>query len=220
MEKRNIVLVDDHTVVRKGMKELIEKLGPYTIQAEFDNGLAFLNAFPLHPEPDLILLDLTMPEMNGEEVVELLKKEAITIPILMLTLNSEEATVIRLFRNGIRGYLTKDCRAESLQSALEAIFKTGYYHNEFLTLSLHNEPGASAETDQQKIVRQLTARECEFLKWVCHENELTYEQIADKMCVSKRTVDGYREALFEKFGIKSKTGLVLFVLKYQLFEWL
>jgi two-component system, NarL family, invasion response regulator UvrY len=218
MENRSIVLIDDHTLVRNGLKELIEKLGPYSVTAQFDSGNAFLNALPALPKPDLIIVDLNMPGISGFDLVEKLKNSEDEQVILILTLESDEQTIIRLFRNGVRGFLKKNCSAEILKNALDAIFTTGYYHNEFLALSLRMEAGEVQPSGKDKILMQLTEREREFLKWVCHEQEFTYDQVADQMKVSARTVDGYREAIFDKFAIKSKTGLVLFVLKHQLFD--
>ncbi len=215
--KKNIVLVDDHVIVRNGLKELIAKLGPYKVSAEFNNGQEILAAQPFKNIPDLIILDLSMPGMNGDVVMDELNAAGSKIPVLILTLNSDEATIIKLFRSGVRGYLQKNCSADVFKTALDEIFRCGYYHNEFLVLSLQNNSGSTKKTEQEKVLEQLTPREKEFLKLVCHEKEYTYEQIADKMSVQHRTVDGYREALFEKFGIKSKTGLVLFVLKHNLF---
>lgn len=220
MEKRSIVLVDDHVIVRNGLKELIEKLGPYHVSGQFDNGTALLAALPLEPAPDLLILDLNMPGVTTTEILAALRTAGHDIPVLILTLDSDEPTIIRLFRSGVRGFLKKDCNAETLGTAIRAIFDTGYHTNEFLALSLKNDSGDTGKTEQQKVLEQLTAREREFLKLVCDEKEYTYEQIADQMNVQHRTVDGYREAIFEKFGIKSKTGLVLFVLKHQLFEHL
>lgn len=217
MEIKHIILVDDHVIVRNGLKELIEKLGPFKVLREFDNGPSLLNAIPFKEKPDLIILDLNLPDMNGDQVLVELNNRNVTTPVLMLTLNTDENTIVKLFRNGVRGYLQKDCSAQTLKTAMEEIFRCGYYHNEFLSLSLRNNESASKKTEQEKILEQLTAREREFLKLVCHEKEYTYEQIADQMKVQHRTVDGYREAVFEKFGIKSKTGLVLFVLKHNLF---
>src|SRR5690606_9365871 len=105
-----------------------------------------------------------------------------------------------------------------LQSALEEIFRSGYYHNEFLTKSLKQNVAETIETERERILKNLTPRERAFLKLVCHENELTYDQIADQIGIQHRTVDGYRESIFHKFEIKSKTGLVLFVLKHRLFD--
>ncbi len=220
METKNIILVDDHVIVRNGLKELIQKLGPYKVISEFDNGEALLSVLPFKKQPDLILLDLNMPGMGGDELVVQLNDLGLTTPVLILTLNADENTIIKLFRNGVRGYLQKDCSAQVLKAGIEEIFRCGYYHNEFLSLSLRKNEGSIKKTEQEKILEQLTAREREFLKLVCHENEYTYEQIADQMKVQHRTVDGYREAIFEKFGIKSKTGLVLFILRHNLFQML
>jgi two-component system, NarL family, invasion response regulator UvrY len=144
----------------------------------------------------------------------------VKIPVLILTLNEDENLIIKLFRSGVRGYLKKNCTASSLKEALEAIFNGGYYHNEFLAYSLKNNAAPDRKSEQEKILEQVTQREKEFLKLVCHEKEYTYEQIADQMNVQPRTVDGYRESIFEKFAIKSKTGLVLFILRHKLLDHL
>jgi DNA-binding NarL/FixJ family response regulator len=214
------VLVDDHVIVRNGLKELIEKLGSYNVIKQFDNGLALLDALPIRPQPDLLILDVSMPHMNGDEVMEQLNARNFDIPVLILTLNQDESIVIKLFRLGARGYLPKNCDANTLRNALSEIARTGYYHNEFLAYSLRTNSATTKKTPQEEILEQLSTREREFLKLVCHEKEYTYEQVADKMSVQHRTVDGYREAIFQKFNIKSKTGLVLFILKHKLFDLL
>lgn len=216
---KNIVLVDDHVVIRNGLKELIEKIGQFKITHQFDNGRSFMDALPLKNEPDLVIMDISMPDMSGDKVMEELKARQIKLPVLVLTLNEDEGLIINLFRLGARGYLKKNCSATILKEAIHQILKSGYYHNEFLTLSLLNE-SKSKKNNQELILEQLSAREREFLKLVCHEKEYTYEQIADKMNVQHRTVDGYRESIFDKFAIKSKTGLVLFILKHKLFDLL
>lgn len=219
-EKKRIVLVDDHVIVRNGLKELIEKIGAYTVVHQFDNGVDFLDKLPGSDQADLIIMDLNMPGIGGDEVAAQLKAQGYTVPVMILTLNSDESTIIRLFRNGVRGFLKKNCSATDLNAALGSIFQYGYFHNEFLALSLQNSGTGEEVSSQQKILHQLTQREREFLKLVCHEDEYTYDQIASEMNVQHRTVDGYRQSVFEKFGIKSKTGLVLFVLKHRLFDHL
>lgn len=218
MDNKQLILVDDHVIVRNGLKELIEKLGPYTVAQEFDSGMDFLVAVKEGLRPDLVLMDLNMPGMNGDEVVVKIRELGFNIPILILTLNSEESVIIKLFRNGVRGFLKKDCRASELRAALETILAGGYFHNEFLTLSLQTDSTEVKLSEKDKIISDLTDREKLFLKLVCNENEFTYEQIADKMGITVRTVDGIREGLFDKYTIRSKTGLVLFVLKNQLME--
>lgn len=218
---KKIILVDDHVIIRNGLKELIEKLGPYKIVHEFDNGKSFLDFLPgLDGKCDLVVMDISMPDMNGDEVIKRLNEKGINVPVLVLTLAEQDDLVVKLFRMGIRGYLRKNCTAAVMKEALEEIFVRGYYHNEFLTYSLQNNLAVTKKSEQESVLERLTAREREFLKWICHEEELTYIQIADKMMVQPRTVDGYRESIFEKFSIKSKTGLVLFVLKYKLFDLL
>lgn len=217
---KNICLVDDHVIIRNGLVELIEKLGPYRVTQQYDNGRAFLDDIHSVPEPDLVIMDISMPKMNGDEVMQQLKELDKKTPVLFLTLNQDEALVVKLFRLGARGYLRKNCNASQMKDALEQISRHGYYHNEFLTSSLQTNTTEIKKTEQEKILEQLTAREREFLKLVCHEKEYTYEQIADQMNVQHRTVDGYRESVFQKFGIKSKTGLVLFILKHRLFDLL
>lgn len=217
-EKKKIVLVDDHIIVRNGLKELIEKTGPYVISDQFDSGDDLLENLAAIENTDLIILDVNMPGLRGDKTAQRLHELKFPVPVLMLTLNSDEKLIIRLFRAGVRGFLKKDCSASELGGALEAIFKFGYFYNEHLALSLSN-PGTGEEAEEEdRVIKQLTNRERDFLKLVCDENEYTYDQIAAKMGVSIRTVDGYRESVFEKFDIKSKTGLVLFVLKNRLFD--
>ncbi|HTB31271.1 MAG TPA: response regulator transcription factor [Bacteroidia bacterium] len=217
---KNIILLDDHIIIRNGLKELIEKLGPFRISCQFDNGQEFLDVITQKPETDLIIMDINMPGMNGDEVVEKLFEKRVKIPVLVLTVSQDESLVIKLFRLGVRGYLKKNCKAEELKNALNEIFDTGYYHNEFLTFSLQTNLSEKEKNTQEIILSKLSVREREFLKLVCNEKEYTYEQIADLMGIHTKTVQGFRESIFDKFGIKSKTGLVLFVLRHKLFEQL
>ncbi len=218
--KHHLVLVDDHVVVRTGLRELIQKLGPYVVVKEFDSGEDLLRALPFKDRPDLIILDLSMPGINGDRVMEELNKRKSSIPVLVLTLNSDENMIVKLFRLGVRGFLPKNCTAAVLRNALEEIFATGYFHNEFLVMSLQKPVIEEAQNEQQKILSKLTTREKQFLRLVCDESEYTYEQIAAIMGLQHRTVDGHRESIFEKFKIKSKTGMVLFVLKHKLIDFL
>ncbi len=208
----SIILVDDHAVVRNGLKVLIERMGNYTIVGEYDNGRDLIDNIKQHQTIDLILLDLTMPVMDGRETIIQLQQNNYNYPVLVLTLETDEQYIIDLFRLGIKGYLPKSSKAVILKSAIDDIIHTGYYHNEMMAKALTTKSGAKNHKD--KILEQVTDREKQFLTLVCAAEEPTYEQIADQMNVSRRTVDGYREALFDKFNIRSKTGLVLFALKY------
>lgn len=208
----SIYLVDDHAVMRAGLKTLIERLGSYTITEQFDNGKQLIESIPFKNPPDLIIMDLNMPVMDGRKAVEYLKEKSVDIPVLILTLEHDESDIIKLFKQGIRGYIPKSSSADVLRTAIEDIANTGYYHNEILIKALTSDK----KNDRQETLNKLTEREKEFVELVCDEKELTYDQIADKMGVSRRTVDGYREEIFQKFNIRSKTGLVLFAIKNKL----
>lgn len=209
----DIFLVDDHPVVRNGLKALIERLGNYRITGEYDNGEELMNDFPFTNPPGLIIMDLAMPIMDGTETVIALKQKGSKIPVLMLTMEANESAIINLFRQGIRGYLPKSATADVLRQAISDILTSGYYHNEMLAKALLS-PDAGVVDERTAVLQQVSQRERDFLKLVCDEQEPTYEQIANAMNVSRRTVDGYRESLFTKFNIRSKTGLVMFAIKY------
>src|ERR1035437_9008102 len=132
--KKRIILVDDHVIIRNGLKELIEKIGPYEICAEYDNGKDFVKDLPFKKIPDLVMMDISMPEMDGIEVMHVLNEKNLQMPVLILTLNQDENLVIRLFRLGVRGYLFKNCTAVIMKEALSEIFRSGYYHNDLLSL--------------------------------------------------------------------------------------
>jgi two-component system, NarL family, invasion response regulator UvrY len=218
-KKYNIVLVDDHVIIRNGLKELIEKLGPYSVTAQFSNGAELLEGLErMTSSPHLIVMDVSMPEMDAEATLQSMNERTINVPVLILTLNQDDERVITLFRLGVRGYLQKTCSASMMADALSEVFRCGYYHNEFLTTSLQSREKLPKKSKRDEILNQLTDRERDFLKLVCDEKEYTYEQVAGIMKVQHRTVDGYRESLFDKFAIKSKTGLVLFVLRNGLLD--
>ncbi len=213
-QKATIFLADDHALVRNGLKELIEKIGPYKVIREFDNGKQLTEGWNNEAVPDLLVLDVEMPEMNGIAVMQWFKEHNIKVRVLLLTLVEHEGLIISLFRLGVRGYLHKNCSAANLRKAIEDILSTGYYHDDMLEKAL------SSDTPQQiqGPLSLLTEKELEFLKLACNEHEYTYEQIADIMGVHTRTVNKYREAVFDKFGVKSKTGLVLYAVKHKLIE--
>ena len=214
---KQIYLADDHVLVRSGLRELIEKIGPFKVTREFDDGRQLVDAYPFDPPPDLIVLDVEMPQMNGKQVMEWFREREISIPVLLLTLTENEAQIIHLFRLGVRGYLHKNCSAVMLRKALDEILSFGYYHDDMMAKALTADDRINRDQVKETL-QQLTEKEKEFLRLTCDQAEYTYEQIADMMDVHPRTVNKYREAIFEKFGVRSKTGLVLFAVKNRLVE--
>lgn len=214
MEKTTIGIIDDHKIVRQGLKELLEKISNYTIAAEFDNGADFLAALPLESPPDLFILDYSMPGMNGIEVLKALEEIEGEYKVLLLTQHFDEQIIDAAYHHGARGFLHKNCTAHDLKFAIDNIVKIGYNNVSEILKRMRNYDESPSKDAKSQIV--LSDRELEFLKLVCDERELTYDQMADSMGLSVKSIESYRTALFERFGIKSKVGLVLFSFKYQI----
>ncbi|MEL1245871.1 response regulator transcription factor [Flavobacterium sp. DGU11] len=217
MQKITIGLVDDHKIVRQGLKELLEKMGNYKVVAEYDNAPAFLLSCNQDEKPSVLIVDYSMPGMNGVELIQEIEKLEIEYKILLLTQHFDDKIIDTAYHYGARGFLHKNCSAADLKFAIDSIAATGYANViEILQRVRKFDVNSLEEKKNHSIL--LTAREHEFLKLVCDERELTYDQMADIMNVSVKSIEAYRSALFDKYNIKSKVGLVLFSYKYKLTE--
>lgn len=211
-----IALVDDHALLRTGLADLVNNLG-YTVLFEADNGKDFCDKLKPGNLPDLVLLDINMPQMDGYETALWLKKNYPEIKVLALSMYDDEKAVIRMLKNGARGYILKDTEPSELKSAIEAILTKGFYYSEMVTGRLmHSISGMDEEGHATQQLLNLTEREIEFIKLAC--TEMTYKEIADQMHLSPRTVDGYRDALFHKLDLKTRTGLVIYAIKNGIFQ--
>jgi DNA-binding NarL/FixJ family response regulator len=215
MTKTSICIIDDHKIVRQGLKELIEKLGSFKVTLEFEDGVSFLNSLPLESPADIYILDYSMPDLNGIEVLKQLNQKEEEYKVLLLTQNFDENIINEAYTNGARGFLNKNCTAHDLKYAINNIITIGYNNVSEILKRVRNYEGA-VQNNNKKI--ELSVRELEFLSLVCDENEFTYEQMSLKMGLSIKTLEGYRVAIFDRFKIKSKVGLVLFSFKNKLTE--
>src|SRR5690606_13501175 len=163
-------------------------------------------------KPQLILLDLSMPVMNGFEIAEWLISNYPCIKIVVLSMLENEEEALKLVRAGIQGYLLKDVEPEEFRAALSIVASGGFFYPNFITRSLVKQLNHKESESAQR--SGLKAREIEFLQLI--GTELTYKEIADRLCVSARTVDGYRDHLFEKLQVKSRVGLVMYAIKNKL----
>lgn len=217
MENTTICIIDDHKIVRQGLKELLEKISNYKVIYEFDSGETFLESLPLKIEPHLYILDYSMPVLNGIEVLKILaQKEALQLKVLMLTQHFDEMIINAAYHYGARGFLHKNCTAQELKFAIDNIVTIGYTN---VTEILKRARSFDVNMDIkqfEKII--LTPRELQFIALVCSDQELTYEHMAEIMKVSLKSIEVYRAGIFERFHIKSKVGLVLFSYKYKLTE--
>ena len=200
----NIALVDDHVLMRKGLANLIQDL-EHQVLFEADNGKDFLDKLKASPSPDLVLMDINMPQMDGYETALEVKENYPDVKALALSMYDDDLAIIKMLRNGARGYVLKDCDPKELKSAIKAVLEKGFYYSELVSGYLIRTINNNDE------ISRLNAKEIEFLKLCC--TEMTYKEIADKMCLSPRTIDGYRDNLFEKLHTKSRVGLVIFAIK-------
>ena len=211
-----ICIIDDHQIVRQGLKELLHKMDTFKVIEEFDNGEDFLEALPLKNNPDVYILDYSMPNLNGLEVLLELRKKEEEYKVLMLTQHFDEYIIDSAYKYGARGFLNKNCTAQDLKFAIENIATIGYTNISEILKRLKSTENLSEQKREDNIV--LSSRELDFLKLVCDERELIYEQMAEILGVTKKAIDSYRIAIFDRFDIRSKIGLVLFSFKYRLTE--
>lgn len=207
----NIVLTDDHNLLRNGLAELVKNLG-HTVLFEADNGKHFIEKLNPAALPDIVLLDINMPEMDGYETAQWIKTNHPDIKVLALSMYDNEMAIIRMLKCGARGYILKDSEPAELRAAVEALMSKGFYYSDLVSGKLmHAINKMEDSSDGLKNLVPLSDRETDFLKYSC--TELTYKEIADKMFVSPRTIDGYRDALFEKLQVKTRVGLVMYTIR-------
>jgi DNA-binding NarL/FixJ family response regulator len=213
MEPRaNVVLIDDHVLLRNGLAALIRSFDTYGVLFEAANGREFISLLKSKPVPDIVLLDINMPEMDGYETAIWLKNNHPEVKVLALSMYDNENAVIRMFKAGAKGYILKDCDPSELKAALDSLVSKGFFYSEMVTGRLiHSINKLDQDDDQMKNLVQLSEKEITFLKLVC--SEMTYKEIAEKMFLSARTIDGYRDALFEKLKVKTRVGLVIYAMK-------
>lgn len=210
--KIKVALVDDHVLLRNGLANLISSFEKYEVLFEANNGKDFLARLRATDLPDIVLLDINMPEMDGYDTSLWLKKNHPQIKVLALSMYDNEASIIRMLKNGAKGYILKDIDPLEFKGALDSLVRKGFYYSDLVTGKLIHAVNNFEELENGgKTVSHLNERELEFLKLAC--TEMTYKEIADKMYVSPRTVDGYRDSLFEKLNCKTRVGLVMFAIK-------
>ncbi|MGR3810639.1 response regulator [Jiulongibacter sp. NS-SX5] len=210
-----VALADDHELIRNALADLINSCNGYKVIYQAMNGKELIQKFELFETADITFVDINMPIMDGYLTAQHLSQNFPETTLMALSIEDHDECIIKMLRNGCKGYLLKDTTTEEFKLALNEIKTKGYYHSDLVTNSLLNSL-RNPNFSSNKPLIQYQAREEEFLHLAC--SEMTYKEIADRMCVSPRTIDGYRENLFLKLEVKSRVGLVLFAIKHGIVE--
>lgn len=215
---KKIVLVDDHILLRNGLAGIIAGFDNFNVMFEANNGKHFIEQLDPNKLPDIVLLDITMPVMNGFETAEWIFNNHPSIKVMVLSMLNDERTIIKMLKFGAMGYLTKDTDPKELNRALNELYNKGIYFNQLLCQNLVHSVrnGVEEPNDEYQIFLNLPEREKEFLKLLA--TDLTLKEIAARMNLSPRTIDGYRDNLFEKVKVSNRVGLVLFALRNNLIQ--
>ena len=207
-----MALADDHVLLRNGLAGLVANLG-YTVLFECSNGKELVEKIDKSNLPDIVLMDINMPEMDGYETALWLKNNYPQVSVLALSMYDDESAIIRMLKNGAKGYITKDADPLELRRAIDDVLTRGVHYSDIVTGKLLHSIYQLDEPDAgTRQLVNLNEREIEFLKLA--STEMTYKEIAGSMHLSPRTIDGYRDNLFEKLDIRSRVGLVLFAIRH------
>ncbi|WP_316805992.1 response regulator transcription factor [Pedobacter agri] len=207
-EKISIAIVDDHTLFRSGLASLLDEFDEIEIVFESTNGQDLQNKIKNQSNVDLILMDINMPIMDGFAATKWIREYHPNVNVLALSMLEDEKAIIGMLRAGAGGYMLKESTPTELLTAIKTVMEKGFFVNDLVSGRLLV---ALKDGDTKPI---FSARELTFLQHC--STELTYKEIADLMNVSPRTVDNYRESLFAKLNIRSRTGLVVYAIKNDL----
>ena len=212
--KYKIAIADDHILVRRALTRLVNSFEGYSILFEVDNGNELKKQVVETGLPDIVLMDINMPNGNGFETTSWLHRNYPIVKVLALSMLSDESVIIKILKLGAKGYILKTMEPEELKNALDAVIKNDFYLPEIISGKIISGLQHNVDEDRKEIV--LTEKEKAFLQLLA--SELTYKEIAAKMSVSSRMVDGYKSALCERFQVKTRVGLVMYAVKNKLIE--
>lgn len=208
--QHTIVIVDDHILIAKALTGIVENFKQFEVLYECEDGQVLQEKFKNKNNiPDILLLDISMPVMDGFATAQWLKETHPGVLIMALSMQDDEQSLIKMVKAGANGYLLKNVHPVELEKALSSLVKNGSYYPDWATSKVFKSLSAASPTNASSI--HITDREREFLQYCV--TEMGYKEIAEKMFCSPRTVESYRDSLFEKLGLKTRVGLAVYAMK-------
>ncbi len=207
-----VSMADDHALLRNALATLIDSFGDCKVIHHSGTGRELTNSMKENLIPDVAILDLNMPDMDGFETAEWMQNNYPQVHVLMLTMYDSELSLIRLLQAGVKGFLKKDIHPAELKFAIHSVVQSGYYYSNHTTGKLVNLFRNSADGNKSLQKAILSDQELQFLKLAC--SELTYKEIAQQMGLNPRTVDTLRDQMFTKLDVKSRVGLAMVAIRH------
>jgi DNA-binding NarL/FixJ family response regulator len=211
MSKIKIAIADDYKIYRDGLKVGLNADENMEVMFEADNGEDLLKGLETSM-PDVIIMDLKMPIMDGMEATKLVRKKYPAVKVLVVSMYEDDKFIIHLMENGANGYLLKNAEPDEIRRSIYAVHENGYYFNDLVNKALLKKlvlKNNLKPSFNQNV--ELTERELEVLKLICEEK--TAGEIAKEIFLSPRSVEGIRQRLIEKVGVRNSAGLVMFAVK-------
>lgn len=206
--KKTIAIVDDHILIAQAIKGIIANFDNFETIYECENGQELIDKINTYNVlPDIVLLDISMPVMDGFQTADWLQKNHPEVLVMVLSMQNDEQSVIKMVKNGAKSYLLKNSHPRELESALNKLVENGFYYPEWASKIIFS----SINKTSNEALSKLTEREKEFLKYTITEK--SYKEIAELMFCSPRTVESYRDNLFEKLNLKTRVGLAVYAIK-------
>lgn len=214
--KIRIAIVDDQNLFRQTLAMLLAGIPDFELVAESANGPDLLKTIPLLEDlPDILLMDMNMPGMDGLELNKIIREKYPEIKVIVLSVHAQATLIAKLIQSGASAYLVKNCDREELMLAIKSTFNTGYYMNKQTLIALQENNKISSKSHHfSTLPINLTERELEVLKLIC--DQYASAEIAEKLFLSTRTVEGHRNHLLTKTESRNTAGLVLFAIRHQL----
>ena len=204
-----IIIVEDHIIFREGIKKVLAEISGVEVMAEAENGEQFLKLLEKH-KPDIVLMDLKMPVMDGMVATEKALKLYPDLKIIVLTMFGDEEYLYSMVLKGIYGYLLKTTSLTNLERAIRMVSNGQQYYTPELNGLLAKKLRQFSSSE----IPAFTAKENELLKLLC--KGLSTEEMAEKLCMSKRTIEGYRAKLLQKTGLSNTINLVIYAIRNKL----